>query len=148
MVTGHQRRRNYDASKKTMVLFFLFFLYIIFFGITQDWQTYKDFTMRNPRPTRTQATKCGSTFAFVCIDFRFRSRTWRGSAPTVHPVPKSRKILAAAILYPLYSAIAVLALCPQTQGYRKSQLFRTNGRSDRASQARTSAKRSAIHYEC
>jgi hypothetical protein len=42
-----------------------------------------------PRPTRTQATRCGNIFAFLCFDFRVGLGTWRGSALTVQPPLKS-----------------------------------------------------------
>jgi hypothetical protein len=49
----------------------------------------------------------------------------------------------------LYSAIAVLATCPRTQGYRKEPLFHTKRRSGRDQAtclAGSVSRRSAIHY--
>jgi hypothetical protein len=40
----------------------------------------KTFPCGIPHPTRTQATRCGNTFAYGCFDFGVRPGTWRGSA--------------------------------------------------------------------
>jgi hypothetical protein len=69
------------------------------------------------------------------------------SAQTVLSHSKSRADLGCCkVLIQQYSAIAVLATCPRTQGYRKSQFFRTYCRSGRPqTQANCEACSKAIH---
>jgi hypothetical protein len=99
---------------------FLFFLQL-FFGITQEWQTYKDLCMRfSTSYTRTQATRCGNTFAFVCFDFRVRLGTWH--SPTSPKV--STDLGYCQKMYPTIQCnCSACNMPPRMQGYRKEPTF-------------------------
>jgi hypothetical protein len=73
------------------------------------------------------------TFALHCFDFKVRPRT-----PATNPGLLRQSNLKSPqttcywnFFIQLYSAIAVLATCPQTQGYRKKPLFHTKRSSGR-----------------
>jgi hypothetical protein len=107
------------------------------------------------RPARTQATRCGNTFTFVCFDFRVRLGTWQGSAPTIQPPPKSPQTTCYCnFLIQLYSAIATCNVLPDA-GLQKRANFSTlivglagTGNRTRATcVAGTGTNCSAIHYD-
>jgi hypothetical protein len=88
-----------------------------------------------PRPTRTQASRYGNTFAFgYCIDFKVGPgrRDKPGAAQTVPP--QSSHILTTANLNPTIKCNCGACEVPpdRAQGYRTSNFFRTNCRSGRA----------------
>jgi hypothetical protein len=79
--------------------------------------------------------KMWDTFAFHCLDLKADPghRVWLITrVNTDSPTSSLHRLLATAIFFiQLYSAIAVLAMCPRTQGYRKMPLFHTKRRSGR-----------------
>jgi hypothetical protein len=89
--------------------------------------------MRYTTSTRNQASRCGNTFTFGCFDFKVKPGTQQQTrvckdSPTSFEV--STDLGYCKVFIRLYSAIAVFATCPRTQGCR---FFRTNCRSGRAS---------------
>jgi hypothetical protein len=73
----------------------------------------------------SQASRCGTPLLSTVFDFKVRPGTG------VQPQSLIRILASAIFFIQLYSAIAVLATCPRTQGYRKETLFHTKRRSGR-----------------
>jgi hypothetical protein len=93
------------------------------------------------------------TFAFNCFDVKVRPGTpGLTNNPGLHRqsnLKSPQTTCYCNFFIHLYSAIAVLAPCPRTQGYRKEPLFHTKRRSGRDRESNPGhllARRSAIHY--
>jgi hypothetical protein len=102
------------------------FLTHLFFGITQEWQTYEDFSLRYSTSYVDPGHKMRDTFAFICSDFRVRLGTWQRSAPTVQPPLKSPQTTHYCnFLTHFIISIAVLENVPPHAGLEKRATFST-----------------------
>jgi hypothetical protein len=108
------------------LIFYGFFpeMFLVFFNAFILWNNSGRDKLMNtlrcgiPLPTRTQATRCGNTFAFVCFDFRVRLGTDSLTSPEV-----STDYLLLQFFYPAIQCNCSACNVPPDAGLQKRATF-------------------------